>query len=75
MTGESDGASPYNAELGPALPQALAAEPLAWKQARRDCPMPPPLSSQEQMALVPISLENVYIHPHFLDYASQKTKE
>jgi hypothetical protein len=53
MTGESDGASPHNAESGPAPPQAPAAEPSARKRARRDRPMPPPPSSQEQMALVP----------------------
>ena len=53
MTAESDGASPHNAESGPAPPQAPAAEPSARKRARRDRPMPPPPSSQEQMALVP----------------------
>jgi hypothetical protein len=53
MTVESDGASPHNAESGPALPQAPAAEPSVRKRARRDRPMPPPPSSQEQMALVP----------------------
>ena len=47
MTVESDKASPYNAELRLALPQALAAEPLAREQARRGRPTPPPPSSQE----------------------------
>lgn len=40
---------------GPAPPQAPAAEPSAPKRARRDRPTPPPPSSQEQVALVPVS--------------------
>jgi hypothetical protein len=77
ITGESDGPSPHNAESGPAPTQGPADEPSARRQARRDRLTPPPPSSQEQMALVLTSQasENVCIHPHFLDYASRKTKK
>jgi hypothetical protein len=72
MTGESDGASPYNTESGPAPPQALVAEPLVQKRAQRDRLMPLPLSSQEQMACQATRIRRAGIDSTSVYFVSQR---